>query len=709
MQFDEKKPLIALDLESSGSVGLGAFFRRLFPCLPGLIRLQDDEEAIYKSSSEIESESEDESYRHQLDAITANFGSELLLGDYTTYNVHKLKVLRQLMKKYEIGVYIIPSEDEHQSEYTAISDKRREYISGFTGSAGIAIVTLDNAVLLTGDAALATDGRYFIQAAKELDPKYWELLKQGVSGYPTWTEYAIEKASKNSFSKVISLDPRLISVNVGQYFEAEAEKGKFKFQPMIEVNLIDEVWGSAKPQRSELPLYELPLEYSGKDTNHKLKDVRKEILKQDGSHLVISSLDETAWLFNLRCDDCVPFNAVFFSYAIVSLDDVVLYIDAKQIDSVTKDYMKEIKGLVIKPYDQFYNDLGTLEVSRKLVLPSKGDTNFALFSSINSLIGKSEIVFLSVVSNLKIVKNSTELTNAQIAQDKDSYAFILFTAWLDRQLVRKKKTLTEWDAALKIYDIRKKLPNFKGLSYETIASSGPNSALPHYGPTEKDHIDIDPTTIFLVDSGAHYLEGTTDITRTYKFGDDGLTDEMKKYYTLVLKGHIALATCQFPEKYPNTGIILDGYARQYLWMEGLDFNHGTGHGVGSFGDVHEGPVYIPANPEIYRDVDVYQEGVILTDEPGYYLEGLYGYRIESDLAIVKGDGENRSGAQFLKFLYMTKVPFCKKLIDKSYLSPRELQWINDYHLQIRDHFSGRLLKEGHITAYTWLISETTPI
>lgn len=701
MSYNEKEPLIEpmkqLLIEPASGFGTSSLLQSLMACFPGLISLSESED---DNESETDSDNEQEEIirRRQNANNVIDIQNKHFIGELEL----KLSALRQLMKKYNIGVYIIGSEDEHQSEYTAISDKRRQYISGFTGSAGIAVVTLEDSAKLEGDAILSTDGRYFIQAGKELDPKHWKLLKQGVKGYPSWTEYAISKAKSNPFSKVISTDPRLISVSIGQYFE-KAEQVSFR---PLEINLVDEIWGSNKPQRSQLPLYELPLAYSGESSNHKLTQVRSVMSKYHGDYLVISSLDETAWLFNLRCDDAVPFNAVFFSYAIVSQDEVVLYVDLKQISSTTDEYLQTVKGLKLKPYQDFYKDLSQLKASNKIILPSMDKTNFALYSAV--AVKKDQIVFLSVVSNIKIVKNPVELANAQIAQDRDSYAFILFTAWLERQL-KKNKTLTEWDAALKIYDIRTKLPHFKGLSYETIASSGINSALPHYGPTAKDHIDIDPKTIFLVDSGAHYLEGTTDITRTYKFGDEGLTNDMIKYYTLVLKGHIALALSQFPEKSPNTGIILDGYARQFLWMEGLDFNHGTGHGVGSFGDVHEGPVYIPASPTIFNEVDVYQEGVVLTDEPGYYLEGQYGFRIESDLAIVKGNGSNRNGTKFLKFSYMTKVPFCKKLIDKAWLSPREIEWINSYHLKVRDEYAGQLLKEGHITAYTWLLKETSPL
>lgn len=630
----------------------------------------------------------------------------------------KLYELRKLMKEYNIGTYIIPSEDEHQSEYTSLSDKRREYITGFTGSAGIAIVTLTNANTLTGEAILSTDGRYFLQAEKQLNPRLWKLFKQGATGYKPWHEWSVESASKNGFSKVISCDPRVVSLSIGEYFDKQAKFHKsFQFKPLLLVNLVDEIWGAEKPSRPLDPIYVLPLRYSGEHTNDKLTKIRQAMKEKNSTHYVVSELDSIAWLFNLRADKGIPFTPVFFAYALVTLDSIVLYVNNDKLpndDAQLNEYLSSIENLTIKDYNEFFKDvskLSELKDKESVVLPTRSATSYALYDTISKSVNKSLLYHESIIANLKIFKNKTELFNAKIAQYKDSLAFIIFSAWLDYQLVIKKKKISEYDAACKIYLIRQKLPNFKGLSYETISSTGANAAIIHYAPTKTEHLIIDPTKPYLIDSGAHYLEGTTDITRTYKFGYHGLTDRDKLYYTLVLKGHLSLAMAKFPPNSSSTGTILDAFARQPLWNKGLDFNHGTGHGVASFGPVHEGPLYILTTSG-GPSKGLFQPGAILTDEPGYYVDGEVGFRIESELEVVECDGslgKTRQGENFLGFNYLTKVPFCRKLIDTTQLSPIEIQWINEYHQSIRDDFGSKLLELNEKKVYSWLLNETEPI
>lgn len=629
----------------------------------------------------------------------------------------KLDEIRKLMKKYNIGTYIIPSEDAHQSEYTALADKRREYISGFTGSAGLVVITLTNEIDLTGDAILSTDGRYFLQAEKQLDGRYWKLFKQGSAGYKPWNEWAIESAINNKFSNVISTDPRLINVAVGEYFQNHAKISRnFQFKPLLQVNLVDEVWGNEQPSRSFDPVYYWDLKYSGEHTNDKLDRIRK-IMKEKGSnYYLVSELDSIAWLFNLRSDTDIPFTPVFFSYALIELDSVTLYINKSKIekgDDSLSEYLSSIDNLTIKDHDKFFNDVAELTPKswKKIILPTRSSTTFALYDIIIKSFPKELIVHDSIIANLKIFKNKTELFNAKIAQYKDSLAFILFSSWLEDQLVNKKAKISEYDAACKIYSIRKKLPNFKGLSYETISSTGANAAIIHYAPTKEENLIIDPKKIYLIDSGAHYLEGTTDITRTYKFGNEGLRDLDKLYYTLVLKGNLSVGMAKFPPNNKNTGTILDSFARQPLWNKGLDYNHGTGHGVASFGPVHEGPLFIltttggPSN-------GLFQPGAILTDEPGFYIDNEVGFRVESELEIIKCHdslGKTRQGENFLGFNYLTKVPFCKKLIDLNQLSGVEIDWINKYHESIRNDFGDKLLELNEKKAYDWLINETQPL
>lgn len=727
MSNSEKEPLlsnqhtqrIAADSEVSTitcSPSFKSLLSKPFQCLPQLYKQRSDK---YDESEDTPIEyADDDEVLPDLPYVT----NPITLRKSSKTTGEKLTAVRKLMKRYGIGVYIVPSEDEHQSEDTALADKRREYLSEFTGSAGLCIITLDDAEALSGEAALSTDGRYFLQAEKQLDPKFWRLLKQGAAGYPSWYEYSIRSAIKSKFSNVISCDPRLISVAIGDYFERASRiqyMNKFEFRPLLHPNLVDEVWGDEKPTRSLTPAYVYSLEFAGVHTNDKLKNVR-EVLQNSAkaNHLLVTALDDIAWLFNLRADDDIPFAPVFFSYAIITLDAVTLYVKKVKIDTpeITQ-YFSTIENLTIKDYDDFYDDLGALRVTTanselSLCLPSKGNTNYALLSSIPQSIAKQRIVFNSVVSNIKIFKNLVELFNAKIAQYKDSLVFIVFSSWLEHTLLHTSKTVSEYEAAQKIYYIRSKLPNFKGLSYQTISSTGPNAAIIHYAPTEEENDIIDPTKLYLIDSGSQFLEGTTDITRTYKFGHEGLTPEYVKYYTLVLKGHLAVAMAKFPPHSTATGTILDAYARQPLWNEGRDFNHGTGHGVGSFGLVHEGPLYILTTGGGASNLDLFQPGGIVTDEPGYYVDGEYGIRIESELEIMECHpslGKTRQGENFLGFSYLTKVPFCRKLIDPKYLTRVEINWVNEFHRSIRADFGEKLLEMGDYRAYRWLYRETAPI
>lgn len=630
----------------------------------------------------------------------------------------RLIALRKQMREHKIGVYIIPSEDEHHSEETALSDRRREFISGFTGSTGVAIVTLTDAELLTGEAILSTDGRYFLQAQKQLDPQLWKLNKQNTAGYPIWYQYAVKAAVANDFSNVLSCDPRTLSFSLGEFFNKSPSE--FEFRPLFGINLVDEVWGSEKPKRSLGPIYLLELKYSGEHTNEKIKRVKSILKERGGTHYLVTELDSIAWLFNLRADTDIPFAPVFFSYAIVTLTTVTLYVNHQKLENSgpeLKKYLATIENLTIAGYDDFYRHASQLQATifdpdLKIVLPTKEATSWALYDTIPDSFSKRHIIHESIIANIKIFKNKTESHNAKLAQYKDSLAFIIFTSWLEHQLINKHAKVTEYDASRKIYSIRKNLPNFKGLSYETISLTGSNAAIIHYAPTKDQNDVIDPRKVYLLDSGAHYLEGTTDITRTYLFDKSAATDDLKKYYTLVLKGHLAVAMAKFPTGSKGTGIVLDSYSRQPLWNYGLDYVHGLGHGVGSFGLVHEGPLYILPTVNDTNKLDLFQPGAILTDEPGYYIDGEVGFRIESELEITEFDdsfGKTKKGDKFLGFKYLTKVPFAKLLIDTKYLSQIEIQWINEYHQSIRDDFGSKLLELNNRRAYNWLHKETSPL
>ncbi|EGV63321.1 Creatinase/aminopeptidase [Yamadazyma tenuis ATCC 10573] len=648
-------------------------------------------------------------------SLTYNFQSK-------SSNTEKLQKLRGLMKQHGISVYIVPSEDEHQSEYTALADKRREFISEFTGSAGIAVITLDDGETLTGQAAMSTDGRYFLQAEKQLNKENWTLLKQGNPSYPKWTQWCIDKAIQSKFSNVISCDPRVISLSTGEFFEKASKSqysGQIKFEPLLKTNLIDEVWGDEKPSRSLEPVFVYEMEFAGETVESKLKRVRKKMSEDgNGTHLLVTALDEVAWLLNLRCTADVEFNACFFSYVIVTLDGLSLYIDERKLsDPKVKTHLDQIKGLVVKKYGSFYDDLKNFKSTinypeMALILPSKTATTYAILASLPQSLIKQRVSYNPIVSYMKLYKNETELKNAEVTQYKDSLALIIFSAWLEHSLLDKKMVINEYEAACKIHQIKTRFPNFLGESYETISSSGPNGAIIHYAPSKEENSIIDPEQIYLLDVGSQFLEGTTDITRTYKFGYEGLLEEDRKFYTLVLKAHLAVALAKFPPNNPLTSAILDSYSRQPLWNEGLDFNHGSGHGVGVCGNVHEGPLYLSTTNGGPSNQSLFAPGAITTIEPGYYVDGVKGFRVESEIQVIECEdtvGRTREGNKFLCFKYLTPVPFCHKLIDTKYLSRVEIDWINEFHRSIRLGLGKQLLEMGEFRAYKWLVNETRPI
>ena len=629
----------------------------------------------------------------------------------------KLKKLRERMRERNIGVYIVGSADEHQSETPALSERRREFICEFTGSAGTCVITLEDKQELAGRAALSTDSRYFTQAEKQLDCRLWRLLREGVTEDPSWRQFAVEAAASNSFSKVVSCDPKLLDLATFEFFDSAYKRGQgFEFAPVIEANLVDEVWGKQKPIRSRDPIYALPLEFSGEHPNQKLSRLREYMKFEKASHLVVSALDEIAWLYNLRADCDIPYTPVFYSYSIVTSEKAILYVDeGKLVDGSgeLRTYLSSILSLVVRPYRSFYEDLSKLHGHSEypfVILPYKSQMNAAVYLTVLQVVSNNFLKYDSFISYMKLAKNLVELKNARAAQDKGSLAYIIFAAWLEESLLVRKKKITEYDAACKIYRIREKFPNFKGLSYQTISSSGANAAIVHYSPTKTVHSVIDPSKIYLIDSGSQFLEGTTDITRTFKFGYKNLRPEHRKYYTLVLKGHIGVATARFDSQSSKIGSTLDSRARNPLLEHSLNYGHGTGHGIGSFGLVHEGPLYIKASSAGLGSRNNFRKGAIITDEPGYYVNGKYGFRIESELEITsENETMKKDSNDVMCFNYLTKVPLCRKLIDKLYLDRSEVEWVNSFHQRIRKDFSDVLLSMGEVKAYKWLLDETLPI
>ncbi|KAI0480789.1 putative Xaa-pro aminopeptidase P [Xylariaceae sp. FL0804] len=634
--------------------------------------------------------------------VTTRFGSTSRLRSSLAVDMEKvnttarLSELRELMDKNQVDVYIIPSVDSHSSEYIAPCDARRAFISGFNGSAGCAVVTRDK-------AALATDGRYFNQASKQLDDN-WLLLKQGIQDVPTWQEWSAEQSAGG---KVVAVDPTLLTSGVAKKLAEKIQKSGGKDLIPVAKNLVDSVWGAEKPAPPREPVIVLDQKYSGKDVKEKLSDLRKELEKKKSPGFVVSMLDEIAWIFNLRGND-IPFNPVFFAYAIITADDATLYIDSSKLSKECQSFLAENK-VSIKPYEAIFDDATALGESAKAKeKPDAGSAKKFLIANqaswaLKRALGGDDLVeeMRSPIGDAKAVKNETELEGMRACHVRDGAALIEFFAWLEDQLITKKAKVDEVDAADKLESLRAKQTDFVGLSFPTISSTGANAAVIHYMPERGSCSTIDPNAVYLCDSGAQYLDGTTDTTRTLHFGEP--TGAEREAYTLVLKGNISLDLAVFPKG--TTGFALDILARQYLWQQGLDYRHGTGHGVGSYLNVHEGPVGIGTRVQ-YAEVAL-SPGNVISNEPGYYEDGSYGIRIENIIMVKEVQTTHKFGDKpYLGFEHVTMVPYCRKLIDPKLLTDAEKKWLNAYNAEIFDKTKGYF--ESDKLTMAWLERETKP-
>ncbi|KAF4467576.1 xaa-Pro aminopeptidase [Fusarium albosuccineum] len=596
----------------------------------------------------------------------------------------RLTRLRGLMKERNVQVYDC--------------DARREYISGFTGSAGCAVVTLET-------AALATDGRYFNQAESQLDSN-WTLLKQGLQDVPTWQEWSAEQSSGG---KSVGVDPSLISGSTAKNLAEKIRKNGGAELVPIDGNLVDLVWGDERPARPSEQVIVQPDELAGESVSNKLTKLRQELEKKHSPGFLVSMLDEIAWLFNLRGND-IPYNPVFFSYAIVTHDAAKLYIDDSKLDDKCRSHLTANK-VEIKPYDAILDGARELHaaVSEKDKSDSSAPTGNFLISNKGSwalkraLGGDSSVDEIrSPIGDAKAIKSEAEIAGMRACHVRDGAALIQYFAWLQDQLVTKKATLDEVEAADKLEVLRSQKSDFVGLSFPTISSTGANAAIIHYGPERGNCATIDPEAIYLCDSGAQYRDGTTDTTRTLHFGTP--TDAEREAYTLVLKGHIALDQAIFPKG--TTGFALDSLARQHLWKNGLDYRHGTGHGVGSFLNVHEGPIGIGTRVQ-FAEVAL-APGNVLSNEPGYYEDGKYGIRIENVVVVKEVKTKHSFGDKpFLGFEHVTMVPYCRNLIDTKLLTSEEKEWFNAYNAEVWDKTQGYF--EGDGVTLAWLKRETAKI
>ncbi|KAJ2774648.1 hypothetical protein IWQ56_000489 [Coemansia nantahalensis] len=603
----------------------------------------------------------------------------------------RLKHLRDLMasSQYNVAAYVVPSEDAHQSEYVAECDKRRAFISGFDGSAGCAVITADT-------AAMFTDGRYFLQAGRQMDGN-WTLMKQGLPGVPTWKAFLTKHLPAGSR---VGIDATLIGAAEGEELRAALKARGDGELVAIADNLVDAVWGAERPARPENPVVVHPLQYAGKAHADKIEEVRAATAKQGGEALVVVALDEIAWLFNLRGSD-IDYNPVFFAYAVVSKTGATLYVnEAKLTDSVRR----HLEGVAVRPYQAIFGELRAMSASvgaeKKLLA---GPT--ASWALVQALGADKVMVKQSPITMLKALKNEAEQEGMRQCHIRDGAAMASYFGWLEHQLLHcgQNLRLSEVDVADKLEELRRAQAHCVGLSFDTISGVGPNGAVIHYKPERGSDALLDVAKMYLCDSGGQYLDGTTDVTRTYHFGEP--SDWERECFTRVLKGHIALDCAVFPDG--TSGFVLDPLARLPLWELGLDYRHGTGHGVGSYLNVHEGPQGVGLRKN-YIDAG-FRAGMTITNEPGYYEDGNFGIRIENTCLVVKAPTrfDYTGGPGYLTFEPVTMVPIQKKLIKADLFTASERKWLNDYHQRVLERVSP-LLEEGSL-GLEWLKRETAPM
>lgn len=575
----------------------------------------------------------------------------------------RLELLREELRREHLSAFVFPTTDPHNSEYTADHWKGREWISGFTGSAGTAVVTLQS-------AALWTDSRYFIQAAEQLKGTEFQLMRLKMAGTPTIAEWiASELSTLNAqLSTEIGMDGMVNTVAVVEEMkEALRQKGgitvRTNFDPLARI------WRD-RPQVPRNPVEIQPMELAGEDVRSKLSRIRKALHEQHADGMLVAALDDIAWTLNLRGSD-VHCNPVFVSYLLIASNKATLYVNKEKVDGEVLRYLKE-QGVEVADYAEVGKGLQDYFEYNILIDPD--EVCYTLYQKVTRNIVRGT----SPIAAMKAVKNERERLGFRSAMLRDGIAMVKFLKWLDESI--GKQTLTEISVADKLEALRAEQPLYRGLSFDTIAGYEAHGAIVHYEATPETDAVLQPKGLLLLDSGAQYQDGTTDITRTIALGP--LTEEQRRVYTLVLKGHIQLQLLRFPEG--ASGTQLDAVARKDLWKAGYNYLHGTGHGVGSYLSVHEGPHQIRME---WRPARLHA-GMTVTDEPGVYLEGRFGVRTENTLLIVPAE-ETECG-RFLQFETLTLCPVDKAPIVREMMLQEEMDWLNQYHQRVFDTLSPHL-------------------
>ena len=585
----------------------------------------------------------------------------------------RLSDLREVMRREHLAAFIFPSTDPHQSEYVADHWKDREWISGFDGSAGTAVVTMTS-------AALWTDSRYFLAAEVQLKGTEFQLMRLKMEGTPTIAEWIGRTCGAGS---EVGIDGWCSSASEVKALIADLrQQGGLTLRTNLDP--LRQIW-QGRPAIPENPVEIYPLDYAGEAAHEKIARIRKALRERHADGMLMAALDDIAWTLNLRGTD-VHCNPVFVSYLLISTMAVTLYINKRKLSPAVEAYLKA-EGVGVAPYEDVSK--GLKDYFEYNILLDPDEINYVLYKSVTREIVEGE----SPVKRMKTVKNEREIAGFRSAMLKDGIAMVKFLKWLSDSF--ECSECSEISISEKLEAFRAAQPLYRGLSFDTIAGYGPHGAIVHYEATPDSDVPLRPEGFLLLDSGAQYLDGTTDITRTIALGP--LTEEEKRVYTLVLKGHIQIELCKFPSG--ASGTQLDILAREALWREGLNYLHGTGHGVGTYLNVHEGPHQIRME---WKPAPLVA-GMTVTDEPGIYLAGKFGVRIENTL-LVTPYKETEFG-QFLQFESLTLCPIDKSPILVEMLLPEELDWLNAYHQRVFDTLSPHLSPDE----VAWLRTACEPI
>lgn len=588
--------------------------------------------------------------------------------------------LQELMKEQDIQIYIVPTADYHQSEYVGDHFKARRFLTGFTGSAGTAVILQDAAYIWT-------DGRYFIQAAQELEGSGIILQKSGEPGVPAIEEFLKRELPEKG---TIGFDGRTVGVAKGREYEkiAAGKGGKVRYS----LDLIDAVWED-RPPLSEKPAFLLDIQYAGEAVEEKLKRVRGKMEEQGADVLVVTSLDDIGWLLNIRGND-VEYFPLLLSYAVIKKDGVELYADERKFSEEIRGHFRK-NGVAVYPYEAIYGRMKAFTKEETVMLDPE-QMNYALFSNIPEDVAKVQeenpIVFL------KAVKNQIEAENIRKAHIRDGIAHTKFMYWLKTNIGKEK--ITELIASAKLEEFRGMQGAFLGPSFGPICAYKEHAACAHYSSTPETDVELKTEGLFLTDTGGHYYEGSTDITRTVALG--AITEEERAHFTTVVCSMLHLANAKFLQG--CTGMTLDYAAREPFWRQGLNYNHGTGHGVGYLGNIHEPPVNfhwkrVPGKMQ-YPALEV---NMVITDEPGIYIEGSHGIRIENELMVA--EGEKNEYGQFLHFDILTFVPIDLDAVDPERMTEQEKKMLNDYHQKVYEKIGPYLTEEER----NWLQEYTRKI